>query len=138
LKERGVVLHYQQADIDASQERAKHYYQLTLSDDLWLEQARDHGAFCFGIDGKYDLNSDGAPVLTLVVEDQTGYGTPIAFGLSNKENHHKIGLAVQAVKRNIPCHNANCAHQYRYIELENGNGFMRMRDCTRLESLCNY
>ncbi|CAG8795326.1 4857_t:CDS:2, partial [Racocetra persica] len=31
--------------------------------------ACDFGSFCFGIDGKYDLNSDGAPILSLIVED---------------------------------------------------------------------
>ncbi|CAG8808565.1 5743_t:CDS:1, partial [Racocetra persica] len=69
---------------------SQHYYQLTLSDNLWLQQVYDFGSFCFGIDGKYDLNSDGAPILSLVVEDNAGYRTPIAFRLSNKENNHTI------------------------------------------------
>lgn len=129
LKAMGAVLHYQQPDLEASEDNPEHYYQLTLSDDLWLQQARDCGSFCFGIDGKYDLNSDGAPILTVVVEDQAGYGTPIAFGLSNKENNHTIRLAVQAVKQNIPCYDSVCEHPYQYIELENHKGFMRVRDC---------
>ncbi|KAF0438404.1 proteophosphoglycan ppg4 [Gigaspora margarita] len=45
LKEKGVVLYYQQADINASEDSSNHYYQLTLSNDLWLEQARDFGSF---------------------------------------------------------------------------------------------
>ncbi|CAG8714049.1 8746_t:CDS:1, partial [Scutellospora calospora] len=49
------------------------------------------------IDGKYDLNCDGTPILSLVVEDNVGYRTLIAFELSNKENNHTIRLAVKAV-----------------------------------------
>ncbi|KAF0405442.1 gephyrin: PROVISIONAL [Gigaspora margarita] len=54
-------------------------------------------SFCFSIDGKYDLNCDRAPILSLVVEDNAGYGTSIAFGLSNKENNYTIRLAIEAV-----------------------------------------
>ncbi|RIB22371.1 hypothetical protein C2G38_2174116 [Gigaspora rosea] len=122
LKQKGVVLYYQQADINASEDSSNRYYQLTLSDDLWLEQARDCGSFCFGIDGKYDLNTDRAPVLSLVVEDNAGYETPIAFGISNKENNHTIRLTVEAVQRNIPCNNADCLHEYYYKEITNGLG----------------
>ncbi|RIB24776.1 hypothetical protein C2G38_2241811 [Gigaspora rosea] len=129
LKQKGVVLYYQQADINAFEDSSNRYYQLTLSNDLWLEQARDCGSFCFGIDGKYDLNTDRAPVLSLVVEDNAGYGTPIAFGISNKENNHTIRLTVEAIQRNILCNNADCLHEYYYKEISNGLGFMRIRNC---------
>ncbi|CAG8763265.1 5653_t:CDS:2 [Cetraspora pellucida] len=86
LKEKGDILYYQQSDINVNED----------------------------IDRKYDLNSDSAPVLFLVVEDCAGYGTPIAFGVSNKENNHTIRLAVEA-----------------YIELTNGKGFMRIRHCAQ-------
>ncbi|CAG8696739.1 35591_t:CDS:2, partial [Racocetra persica] len=75
----------------------------------------------------YDLNSDGAPILSLVVEVNAGYKTSIAFGLSNKENNHMIRLAVEAVQRNIPCNEIDCMHEYEYMELPNSKGFMRAR-----------
>ncbi|KAF0559593.1 gephyrin: PROVISIONAL [Gigaspora margarita] len=124
-----VVLYYQQEDLNASENSSNHYYKLTLSDNLWLEQARDFGSFCFGIDSKYDLNSDRAPVLSLVVEDNAGYRTPIAFGISNKENNHTIRLAIEAVQQNIPCNNTNCLHEYYYKEITNSMGFIRIRNC---------
>ena len=34
-----------------------------------------------GLDGKYDLNIDHAPVLSIVVENNAGCGTPLAFGM---------------------------------------------------------
>ncbi|CAG8813642.1 3794_t:CDS:2, partial [Cetraspora pellucida] len=40
-------------------------------------QACDFELFCFEVDKKYDLNSDDAPVLSLVIEDNAGYKTPI-------------------------------------------------------------
>ncbi|CAG8648358.1 11757_t:CDS:2 [Paraglomus brasilianum] len=53
LKDKGAVLYYQQPDIniETPADNPDHYYQLTLSDELWLCQARDHGYFCIGIDG---------------------------------------------------------------------------------------
>ncbi|CAG8678284.1 19442_t:CDS:2, partial [Gigaspora rosea] len=110
LKQKGVVLHYQQPDTNAPEDRLERYYQLTLSDNLWLQQACNFGFFLFWHDGKYDLNSDGAPILSLVVEDSAGYGTLIAFGISNKENSHTIRIA----------------------ELSNGRGFARIRNCAPL------
>ncbi|CAG8809035.1 27064_t:CDS:2, partial [Racocetra persica] len=98
----GAILYYQQPNINVPENNSDHYYQLTLSDDLWLQQAHDFGSFCFGIDGKYNLNSDGAPILSLVIKDNAGYRTSIAFGLSNKENNYMIRLAVEAVQCNIP------------------------------------
>ncbi|CAG8836935.1 25725_t:CDS:1, partial [Racocetra persica] len=119
------ILYYQQPNMNVPENNSDHYYQLTLSDDLWLQQTRDFGSFCFGIDGKYDLDSDGAPILSLVVEDNAGYRTSIAFGLSNKENNHTIRLAIEAVQHNILCNEIDCMHEYEYMELPNSKGFMR-------------
>ncbi|CAG8839480.1 1888_t:CDS:2, partial [Gigaspora margarita] len=77
LKEKCVVLYYQQAD---------------------LEQARDFGSFCLGIDGKYDLNSNRALVLSLVVKDNAGY-----VGRSrDKEEALKLGKAYQSFIKSLP------------------------------------
>ncbi|CAB4489722.1 unnamed protein product [Rhizophagus irregularis] len=51
------------------------------------------------IDGKYDLNLDRTPVLSIVTENSVGCGLPIAFG--NKENHQTIRLAIEAIKKKI-------------------------------------
>ncbi|CAG8557010.1 17813_t:CDS:2 [Cetraspora pellucida] len=40
--------------------------------------------------GKYDLNNEKAPVLSMVIKDEARYGSSLAFGLSEKENHHTI------------------------------------------------
>ncbi|RIB10832.1 hypothetical protein C2G38_2043175 [Gigaspora rosea] len=96
---------------------------------MWLEQARDHGSFCFGIDAKYDLNNNRAPVHTIVVEDSGNWGMPIGFALSNKENMHTIRLAVEAIKANIPCKDINCNYPYEYIALPNNKGFKRIQPC---------
>ncbi|CAG8735385.1 20649_t:CDS:2, partial [Cetraspora pellucida] len=101
LKNKRVVLYYQQPDSEMQENDYKHYYQLTLSDEIWLQQARDCSSFCFGINGKYDLNNDRAPILVLTVEDQAGYGSPIAIGLSNKENKFTIHIAIETVQKNI-------------------------------------
>ncbi|CAG8560299.1 22759_t:CDS:2, partial [Cetraspora pellucida] len=58
-----------------------------------LSQGHDYRQFCFRIDGKYDLNSESAPVLFIVIKDQAEYGSSLAFGFSNKENHYTIWLA---------------------------------------------
>jgi hypothetical protein len=58
------------------------YYQLTVSDEFWLRNGRDFGKICIGLDGKYDLNADNAPVLSIVVENSAGCGTPLAFGMN--------------------------------------------------------
>ncbi|CAG8738871.1 13413_t:CDS:2 [Cetraspora pellucida] len=102
----------------SSKNSLEYYYQLTLSDELWLSQGHDYGQFCFEIDGKYDLYNEGAPVLSMVIKDQAGYSSSLAFGFSNKENHYTIQLAVQAVKANIPCNNPHY-----------GWGFKRIREC---------
>jgi hypothetical protein len=82
LKPKGYVLHYQQPDISYSEDPSRQFYQLTLSDDLWLKNARDYGQSCIGIDGKYDLNLDRAPVLSIVTKNKAGCATPIAFGIN--------------------------------------------------------
>ncbi|RIB06403.1 hypothetical protein C2G38_2046819 [Gigaspora rosea] len=119
-------------NMNAPEDNPEHYYQLTLRDNLWLQQACNFGSFCFGINSKYDLNSDNAPILPLVVKDNAGFGTPIAFGVSNKENNYTIRLTVEAVQRNVPCNNNNCNHEYYYRELANNKGFMRIRKCAQL------
>ncbi|CAG8565769.1 10070_t:CDS:2 [Gigaspora rosea] len=65
LKNKRIVLYYQQPDPETQENNHKHYYQLTLN-------------------GKYDLNNNCAPILVLIVENQASYGSPIAIGLSNK------------------------------------------------------
>ncbi|CAG8491186.1 15642_t:CDS:2, partial [Cetraspora pellucida] len=129
LKIQGKVLYYQCQDVSASKNSPEYYYQLTLSDKLWLSQGCDYGQFCFGIDVKYDLNNEDALVLFMIIKDQAGYSSPLAFGFSNKENHYTIQLAVQAVKANIPCNNPHCMHQYRYIDLPDGRGFKHICEC---------
>ena len=57
-----------------------YYYQLTVSDEFWLKNGRDYGQYYLGIDGKYDLNIDQAPVLSIIVENKTKHATPLAFG----------------------------------------------------------
>ncbi|RHZ69222.1 hypothetical protein Glove_286g3 [Diversispora epigaea] len=119
LKPKGYVLYYQQPDLSKPEDLTEHYYQLTVSDDFWLYNGRDFGQFCFGIDGKYDLNNDRAPILTMIVENNMGHGTPLAFGLSNKENNWTIRLGVSAVKQNIPCNDLNCNHSWHYENFPN-------------------
>ncbi|RHZ85330.1 hypothetical protein Glove_67g95 [Diversispora epigaea] len=80
LKPKGYILYYQQPDLSQPEDSAEHYYQLTVSDEFWLRNGRDFGQFCIGIDGKYDLNIDRAPILTMIVENNAQYGTPLAFG----------------------------------------------------------
>ncbi|CAG8783678.1 4946_t:CDS:2, partial [Gigaspora rosea] len=124
---------------NALQNELEHLYnsQSSICNDIKLRQlierdTRNLGSFCFGIDGKYDLNSSNAPILSLVVEDNAGFGTPIAFGVSNKENNYTIRLTVEAVQWNILCNNNNCNHEYYYRELANNKGFMRIRECAQL------
>lgn len=83
LKSQGFILHYQIADISQPVNSPDRYYQLVFSDEFWLKNARDYGKICFGIDGKYDLNLDRAPVLSIVTENNAGHGLPIAFGKLN-------------------------------------------------------
>ncbi|CAG8697434.1 288_t:CDS:2, partial [Gigaspora rosea] len=122
-------IHDDVEDLTFPSNSPEHYYQLTVSDNMWLEQARDYGLFCFGINAKYDLNNNQAPIHSLVVENCENWGTPIGFALSNKENMHTIRLAVEAIKANIPCKNMNCEHSYEYVTLPNNKGFKRIRSC---------
>ncbi len=80
LKPQSFILYYQIADINQPVDSPNRYYQLTLSDEFWLKNARDYGRTCIGIDGKYDLNLDRAPILSIVVENNSHHGLPIAFG----------------------------------------------------------
>ncbi|CAG8732162.1 9086_t:CDS:2, partial [Funneliformis caledonium] len=110
-------------------ESSDRYYQLTFSDEFWLKNERDYGNICIGIDGKYDLNADRAPVLSIVLENGAGHGLPLAFALSNKENNQTIKLAIIAVKRNIPCNEILYQHRWYYENLISGNGFQRVCKC---------
>jgi hypothetical protein len=80
LKPNGFVLHYQIANPNEPENSPARYYQLTVSDEFWLRNGRDFGKICIGLDGKYDLNIDRAPILSIVVENNAGCGTPLAFG----------------------------------------------------------
>jgi hypothetical protein len=80
LKPNGFVLHYQIANPNEPENSPARYYQLTVSDEFWLRNGRDFGKVCIGLDGKYDLNIDRAPVLSIIVENNAGCGTPLAFG----------------------------------------------------------
>jgi hypothetical protein len=79
LKPKGYILYYQIPDL-SSETTSEHFYQLTLSDQLWLKNAQRYGQYCIGVDSKYDLNNDRAPVLAIVAENDAGFGTPLAFG----------------------------------------------------------
>ncbi|CAG8542009.1 16574_t:CDS:2 [Cetraspora pellucida] len=63
LKKQGKVIYYQCNDTSISENCSKYYYQLTVSDDIWLQQGQDF------------------------IKDEAGYVSPLAFGLSDKENH---------------------------------------------------
>ncbi|CAG8739082.1 12853_t:CDS:2, partial [Funneliformis caledonium] len=81
------------------------------------EFGRDYGNICIGIDGKYDLNADYAPVLLIVLKNEADYA------LSNKENNQTIKLAIKAIKGNIPCNNILYQYRWYYKNLILGNGF---------------
>ncbi|CAB4408490.1 unnamed protein product [Rhizophagus irregularis] len=131
LKPNGFVLYYQIANPHEPEDSPARYYQLTVSDEFWLRNGRDFGKICIGLDGKYDLNIDRAPVLSIVVENNASCGTPLAFTLSNKENHMTIRMAVSAVKQNIPCNNNNCEHNWYYEDLHDAKGFKRICPCSQ-------
>ncbi|PKK64072.1 hypothetical protein RhiirC2_716525 [Rhizophagus irregularis] len=81
------------------------------------------------MDSKHDLNNDRAPILVFVIENNSGSGTPLAFGLSNRENQWTIKLSISAIKKNIPCNQDGCEHKWSYMDLSNGKGFERIREC---------
>ncbi|UZO25961.1 uncharacterized protein OCT59_018214 [Rhizophagus irregularis] len=80
LKSQSFILYYQIADINQPADSPDRYYQLTISDEFWLKNARNYSKICIGIDCKYDLNLDHAPVLSIVTENSAGCGLPVAFG----------------------------------------------------------
>ncbi|PKK67602.1 hypothetical protein RhiirC2_713979 [Rhizophagus irregularis] len=98
----GYILYYQQPDLSA-ETSSEHFYQLTLSDRLWLKYAQRYGRNCIGIDSKYDLNND-TPVLAIVAENSAGFGPPLAF---------------------------DCEHKWYYEDLPNGKGFQRITECAK-------
>jgi hypothetical protein len=52
-----------------------------LSDELWLKNARDYRQICVGIDSKYNLNLDCAPILSIIAKNNANSATPIAFSI---------------------------------------------------------
>ncbi|GBC07762.1 hypothetical protein RclHR1_07680016 [Rhizophagus clarus] len=131
LKPNGFVLYYQMANPNEPEDSPARYYQLTVSDEFWLRNRRDFGKICVGLDGKYDPNIDRAPVLSIVVENNAGCRTPLAFALSNKENHVTIHTAISAIKQNILCNDNNCEHHWYYEDLSDENGFRRIHPCSQ-------
>ncbi|CAB4389552.1 unnamed protein product [Rhizophagus irregularis] len=111
------------SDINQPADSSDRYYQLTISDKFWLKNACNYGKICIKIDGKYYLNLDCAPVLSIVTENSTGCRLPVVFALFNKENHHTIKLAIDTIKKNISCDNEFCEHKWYYENLLSGNGF---------------
>ncbi|GBB90997.1 hypothetical protein RclHR1_18090003 [Rhizophagus clarus] len=98
---------------------------------LWLKNAQRYGKYCIGVDSKYDLNNDRAPILAVVAENNAGFGTPLAFGLSNKENNWTTSIVLKSLKNNIPCDNQNCEHKWYYEDLPNKKGFQRITECAK-------
>ncbi|GBC42759.1 hypothetical protein GLOIN_2v1777145 [Rhizophagus irregularis DAOM 181602=DAOM 197198] len=131
LKPKGNVLYYQQPNLSSSETSSERFYQLTLSNQLWLKNAQRYGKYCIGVDSKYDLNSDHAPVLAVVTENDAGFGTPLVFGLSNKENNWTTSIALKLLKNNILCNDSNCEHKWYYEDLPNEKGFQRITECAK-------
>ncbi|CAG8790720.1 12621_t:CDS:1, partial [Racocetra persica] len=52
-------------------------------------------------------------------EDQTGYSSPIAIRLSNKENQFIIHIAVKTIQKNIPYIQLEYLYSFHYINLPN-------------------
>ena len=40
-----------------------------------------------------------------------------------------IKLSISAIKKNIPCNQDGCEHKWSYMDLSNGKGFERIREC---------
>ncbi|RIB28900.1 hypothetical protein C2G38_2156710 [Gigaspora rosea] len=134
LKPRGHVLYYQNPNLSAEENSPDRYYQLIVSDDLWLINGRDFGQHFFCIDGNNDLNMDRATVLTMVVETKSGHLTPLAFALSNGDDKIPVRAAISAIKANLPCNNSDCSHSWHYKDLPNDKGFQRVRECSSINS----
>jgi len=79
LKPKGYILYYQQSNILFPENSSQRFYQLTLSDDFWLKNTRDFEQICIRIDGKYDLNLNHIPVLSIVAKNKAGFAIPVAF-----------------------------------------------------------
>ncbi|PKK66245.1 hypothetical protein RhiirC2_853023 [Rhizophagus irregularis] len=74
---------------DNAEDSPQRFYQLTLSDEFFKECTR-----------------------LWITKNNAGFATPIAFGMSNKENNHTIRLAISSIKNNhvteiTPCSNIN-------------------------------
>ncbi|GES76203.1 hypothetical protein GLOIN_2v1872702 [Rhizophagus clarus] len=60
-------------------------------------------------------------------KNNAGFATPIAFGMSNKENNYTIRLAISLLKNNNILYNqVNCDHAWYYEDLSNNTGFKRI------------
>ncbi|PKC70304.1 hypothetical protein RhiirA1_501757 [Rhizophagus irregularis] len=130
LKPRGHVLYYHAPDLSAPGDSPERYYQLIVSDDIWLKNGRDYGHYCFCIDGNNELNMERATVLTMVVETNLGHLTPLGFALSNGDDKAPVRYAVTAIRENIPCNRKDCEHPWYYEDLPNERGFKRIRKCS--------
>ncbi|RGB39472.1 hypothetical protein C1646_811906 [Rhizophagus diaphanus] len=109
--------------------KEKQFYQLTLSNELWLRNGKKYGQNCIGMDSKHDLNNDRTPVLVIITENNSGSETPLSFGISNKENQWTIKLSITVIKTNIPCNQDDCEYKWSYVDLPNDKGFKRIREC---------
>ncbi|CAG8586258.1 11429_t:CDS:2, partial [Funneliformis caledonium] len=123
LKPRGHVLYYHVPDLSAPEDSPERYYQLIVSDDLWLMNGRNYGHYCFCIDGNNELNMDKATVLTMVVETD--------LALSNGDDKAPVRCAITAIRKNLPCNLEDCEHSWYYEDLPNERGFKRIRKCSQ-------
>ncbi|CAI2182233.1 1074_t:CDS:2 [Funneliformis geosporum] len=123
LKPRGHVLYYHTPDLSAPDDSPERYYQLIVSDDLWLMNGRNYGHYCFCIDGNNELNMDRATVLTMVVETD--------LALSNGDDKTPVRCAITAIRKNLPCSLEDCEHPWHYEDLPNERGFKRIRKCSQ-------
>ncbi|PKY58463.1 hypothetical protein RhiirA4_480396 [Rhizophagus irregularis] len=46
---------------------------------IFLKNGQKFRNSCIGLDGKYDLNNDHAPILIMIIENNIGCATPLAF-----------------------------------------------------------
>ncbi|CAB4438926.1 unnamed protein product [Rhizophagus irregularis] len=78
------------------------------------------------------INLDHAPILSIIAKNNAGFATPVAFGMSNKENNHTIRLAISSIKNNIPCNRVDCDHTWYYENLPDNTGFRRITPCSNI------
>ncbi|RGB29149.1 hypothetical protein C1646_672673 [Rhizophagus diaphanus] len=76
-------------DINQPADSPDRYYQLTISDEFWLKNARNYGKICIKIDGKYDLNLECVPVLSIVTKNSADCGLPVVFVCECQNNNLK-------------------------------------------------